>query len=107
MGSNFKKIISLLILFGFLSAQVSLAETMSGHIQHDETNKIENDKSIFTGEVETINAKDTINLTVTQTLSSGYNLEGDEFFAEVSSDVESDKGILIPAGTIVHGEISQ
>lgn len=106
MGSKLKKIISSFIIFGFISAQVCFADTMSGHIQHDETNQIENNKNLFTGEVETINAKDTINLTVTQTLSSGYNIEGDEFFAEVSSDVESEKGIIIPSGTIVHGEIT-
>ena len=40
---------------------------------------------------------------VSQVLSSGYTLEGDEFFAEVTSDVEGDKGVLLPSGTIVHG----
>ena len=106
MGSNIQKTISFLILSSFLSTQFCVADTMSGHIQVDESNKSQEEKQLFTGEVETIDSKDTINLTVSQVLSSGYNLEGDEFFAEVSSDVESEKGIIIPSGTIVHGSIT-
>ena len=32
-------------------------------------------------------------------------MEGDEFFAEVTSDVYGDKGIIIPKGTKAHGKI--
>ena len=42
---------------------------------------------------EKLERKDTINLTVSQTLSSGYSLEGDEFFAEVSQEVIGNKGL--------------
>ena len=78
---------------------------MSGHIQKDDLKQEELNKELFTGEIETLDHKDVIKLTVSQVLSSGYTLEGDEFFAEVSADVESDKGVIIPAGTIVHGNV--
>ena len=106
MGKKFKRLIALFIaafVLNLTNLPVIYAASMSGHVQKDETINTELDKKLFTGEIEHIDEKDTINLTVSQVLSSGYTLEGDEFFAEVTSDVESDKGILIPTGTIVHG----
>lgn len=77
---------------------------ISGHIEKQDTGQQIN-KELFTGEVEKLDSHDVINLTVSRVLSSGYNLEGDEFFAEVTKDVETEKGIIIPVGTIVHGMI--
>ena len=99
-----KKILSTFILVSLFSPYC-YAEGIKGHVQKDTTNSREYDKNIFTGEVEKIEKKDTIELTVSQVLSSGITQEGDEFFAEVSSDVESDKGIILPVGTIVHGTV--
>ena len=106
MGNRIKKTISIILAALFINLsniQFAYCASMSGHVQKDETINQELDKKLFTGEIEHLDEKDTINLTVSQVLSSGYTLEGDEFFAEVTSDVESDKGILIPTGTIVHG----
>lgn len=103
MGMNIKKTLSGAIISSILLTNLSFATPMSGHIQKDEQNQQELNEKLFTGEIEKLDSKDTINLTVSQVLSSGYTVEGDEFFAEVSSDVESDKGVIIPAGTIVHG----
>lgn len=103
MGKFFKNIFVFLILFGFISCQISFCEQITGHIQKDETKEEVKNKELFTGEIEKLDGDDVIKLTVSQVLSSGYTLEGDEFFAEVTSDVESDKGVIIPAGTIVHG----
>ncbi|MBQ4646887.1 MAG: hypothetical protein IJB79_06030 [Candidatus Gastranaerophilales bacterium] len=105
MGKNSKKILTSLILCAFLCAQAGFASTMSGHIQKDEQAQEELDKKMFTGEIEKLDDNDVINLTVSQVLSSGYTVEGDEFFAEVTTDVETDKGIIIPTGTIVHGTV--
>lgn len=102
MGINFKKIFILFSLFAFLNMQISFAEGMSGRVEKSDV-KQEQNKELFTGEIEKLDSKDVINLTVSQVLSSGYTLEGDEFFAEVTSDVESDKGIILPVGTIAHG----
>jgi len=106
MGMKFKKIISTFLLFTFLNTfctQFCAAEGISGRVEKDDTNYQQLDKKLFTGEIEHIDTKDTIHLTVSQVLSSGYTLEGDEFFAEVTADLEGEKGLLIPQGTIVHG----
>ena len=106
MGIKLKKIIAIILTVLFVNmtnVQFAYCASMSGHVQKDETLEKDLDKKLFTGEIEHLDDKDTITLTVSQVLSSGYTLEGDEFFAEVTSDVETDKGIVIPTGTIVHG----
>ncbi len=72
------------------------------------TNKLEEkNKELFTGEIDQLEAKDVIKMTVSQVLSSGYTEEGDEFFAEISSEVEGEKGVILPAGTIAHGTVKE
>lgn len=103
---KFRKIFAFIILFSYfcvLPLQSVIADPISGHVQKDDSVNRELDKKLFTGEVEELNSKDVISLNVSQVLSSGYTLEGDEFFAEVTSDVEGEKGLLLPSGTIVHG----
>ena len=46
-------------------------------------------------------------MTVSQVLDTNINIEGDEFFAEVTNDVKGDKGIIIPKGTFAHGRIAE
>ena len=103
MGMNAKKALTLGLICTLFNAQIALCTTMSGHIQKNEQIEEELNKELFTGEIEKLDGNDVINLTVSQVLSAGYTLEGDEFFAEVTSDVETDKGVIIPCGTIVHG----
>ncbi len=103
MGSKFKKFLSASLLCSFLALQSAYCDPISGYVEKSEKNNQHLNKELFTGEIEKLDSKDVINLTVSQVLSSGYTLEGDEFFAEVTSDVESDKGVIIPSGTIVHG----
>ena len=103
MGMNYKKTLATTLLCVFLNSQIALCTPMSGHIQKDDTIQQELNKELFTGEIEKLDGNDVINLTVSQVLSAGYTIEGDEFFAEVTSDVETDKGVIIPTGTIVHG----
>lgn len=98
-----KKLISVLLIL-FLFTPLCHA-AIEGHIEHTDTRQQELDKKLFTGEVETLETKDTIRMTVSQVLSSGYTQEGDEFFAEVSEDVEGDKGLILPRGTIAHGKV--
>ncbi|MFA6989723.1 MAG: hypothetical protein WC197_06610 [Candidatus Gastranaerophilaceae bacterium] len=62
--------------------------------------------NLFTGEKASLDKGKIINMTVSNVISSGYNTKGDEFFAEVTNDVETTGGILIPAGSIAHGKIS-
>lgn len=64
-------------------------------------------KELFTGEIDQLEAKDVIKMTVSQVLSSGFTEEGDEFFAEISSEVEGEKGVILPTGTIAHGCVKE
>ena len=83
-----------------------LAETLRGRIEEtDEYKQIQDE--LFTGKVETLNQKNIINMSVTQVIDSSFSMEGDEFFAQVSSDVYGEKGIIIPKGSIAHGRITQ
>ena len=98
-----KKLVSILLIM-FLFAPLCHA-AIEGHIEQTDVKNQELDKKLFTGEVEVLEQKDVIKMTVSQVLSSGYTQEGDEFFAEVSEDVSSDKGIIIPKGSIAHGKV--
>lgn len=81
-------------------------DVFRGHAEINDQKAKENEQ-IFTGEIEQLEPKDIIKMTVSQVLSSGFTEEGDEFFAEISSDVESDKGVILPAGTIAHGCVKE
>lgn len=99
-----KKILCLAIS-SILSVQpLVLAETFDASVEYNE-NYTPRQEEIFTGETATLERKDVINMTVSQVLDGSFSIEGDEFFAEVTTDVEGDKGIIIPKGTIAHGSI--
>lgn len=84
---------------------VTADEPLKGTVS--ETGQYKNDQSdIFTGKVETLNRKEIINMTVSQVLDSSISIEGDEFFAEVTDDVYSNKGVIIPKGTLAHGKLT-
>lgn len=106
LSLNFKKIFAVTLVSFMLSSNLIYADSIKGHIQKG-GQKEELNKNLYTGEIDKLDRKDVVNLTVSQTLSSGYSIEGDEFFAEVSQDVEGDKGIILPVGTIFHGTIQK
>lgn len=93
------------MMLGTNLVMVQASEPLKGTVvENEEFKKIEDE--LFTGKVETLNRKDVINMTVSQVLDSSISIEGDEFFAEVTSDVYGDKGIIIPKGTIAHGKLA-
>lgn len=101
-----KKGIALLILSTFLMSGTAFAnDIFQGHAEID--NEYELDKKLYTGKTETLEKRDTIEMTVSQVLDGTFSFEGDEFFAEVTSDVLGDKGIIIPKGTVAHGIIKE
>ena len=81
-------------------------EIFHGHAEVNDKLE-EKNKELFTGEIDQLVPKDVIKMTVSQVLSTGYTEAGDEFFAEITSDVEGDKGIILPAGTIAHGTVKE
>ena len=99
-----KKILSLAISSVLFVQPLVLAETFDASVEYNE-NYTPRQEELFTGETETLERKDVINMTVSQVLDGSFSIEGDEFFAEVTTDVEGDKGIIIPKGTIAHGSI--
>lgn len=102
-----KKIFALFIsLIFFMNSVVLAAEPLHGYIEENDEYK-QMQEELFTGEIEHLDRKDVINMTVSQVLDSSYSIEGDEFFAQVTSDVYGDDGIIIPKGTVAHGKISE
>ena len=103
-----KKKLALLILSIFLFNGLALAsgDVFQGHAEFDE-DYTGLDKEMYTGKTETLEKKDTIEMTVSQVLDGSFSFEGDEFFAEVTSDVYGNKGIIIPKGTVAHGVIKE
>ena len=96
-----------LILASLIASNIAIADvTYEGHAEFDDS-YTELDKKLFTGQKETLEKKDVIEMTVSQVLDGSYSLEGDEFFAEVTNDVIGDKGVIIPKGTVAHGTITQ
>lgn len=99
-----KIIIVLLISINMFNFCVLAQEPLKGGVSETVDYK-PSYSELFTGNIETLNRKDVINMTVSQVLDSSVSMEGDEFFAQVTSDVYGDKGIIIPKGTIAHGRL--
>ncbi len=103
-----KKILASILLYAFITVNAAAySEVLEGHAEKTEQYQNQLQKELFTGEVEHLERKDIINMTVSQVLDSNINIEGDEFFAEVTDEVKGDKGVIIPKGTIAHGKITQ
>ena len=111
-----KKIISFFLLqmfiinFAFCSNCYCFAsensKKLEGHAQFYEYNDNEV-KNIFTGETHKIKTRDVIKMTVSEVLSSGFTQEGDEFFAQITEDVEGKTGVVLPVGTVAHGTVKE
>ena len=101
-----KKSLAILLINIFIM-NMALAQTpFQGYAEIDE-DYTPLDEQLFTGKKETLEKRDVIQMTVSQVLDGSFSFEGDEFFAEVTSDVIGDKGVIIPKGTVAHGVIMQ
>lgn len=83
----------------------STGDIFEGHAE--KTDKKIDQSELFTGKTEILDNKDVLKMTVSQVLDGSFSQEGDEFFAEVTSDVDGGSGVIIPAGTVAHGKIKQ
>ncbi len=101
-----KRKLALLLFSIFLTNNITLAsgDVFQGHAEFDDQ-YTELDKELYTGKTETLEKRDVIEMTVSQVIDGSFSFEGDEFFAEVTSDVIGDKGIVVPKGTVAHGII--
>lgn len=104
---KYRKLISCLIMItSLLNVEAVLAETIKGHAEKYDTTQ-QDQSELFTGAVEVLDEKDVIKMTVSQVIDSNLSIEGDEFFAEVISDVSGDSGVILPKGTLAHGVIKE
>lgn len=108
MNSYFKKSLVLILIcaFGFSNSALALENIFQGHVEHQNSEKKEGNE-LYTGTVDTLNHKDILKMTVSKVIDAKNAKENDEFFAEVTDDVESKDGILIPRGTIAHGTVKR
>ena len=93
------------ILILSMSGLTIAAEPLKGSVTENDIYQQAQDE-LFTGKIETLSKKEVIHMTVSQVLDSSISIEGDEFFAEVTDDVYSNKGIVIPKGTHAHGRLT-
>lgn len=82
----------------------AFSDVLHGHAEVSDYQP-KQEKEIFTGKTDKIESKDVVTMVVSQVLQGGTTFEGDEFFAEVSNDVEGNGGILLPVGTLAHGTV--
>ena len=105
--ANYKKIFSILIVLIYITtSNIAFADTLRGHAERTDVTQ-QDASELFTGQVEVIDQKDVIKMTVSQVIDGNFSIEGDEFFAEVVSDVTGDSGVILPKGTIAHGIIKE
>ncbi|MBQ9688652.1 hypothetical protein IJV79_03330 [bacterium] len=100
-----KKLVSSLILFCFSANLVFAGDVFSGYIE--KTTEPQYNSELYTGEIQIIEKESTVKMTVSDVIDGSFAIEGDEFFAEITDDVTSENGILIPAGSIAHGRINE
>jgi len=103
-----KKVLSILFVFAYFAASflnlVFASESIyQGHAET--TDSIKEQSEYFTGKVDKLGRNDVLKMTVSKILDVNFSKEGDEFFAEVTNDVEGNSGVIIPSGTIAHGQI--
>ena len=106
-----KKIVAIMAFSIYLAGNLSnvalcaLNDVFQGHAEKTEQAKEQSE--LFTGQVDNLDHKDILKMTVSQVLDASFAQEGDEFFAEVTNEVSGDKGVIIPSGTVAHGKIKQ
>ena len=88
----------------FIFPLSSNADIIRGGIQENVDFDLPSD--VYTGEFKEIDKHDVIEMTVEQVIDGNISLEGDEFFAKITSDVGKN-GVVLPKGTLAHGIITQ
>lgn len=99
----FKKFVSIILLLNLVVMPV-FADVLRGSVQQSVETDLPSD--VYTGEFKEIDSKEVIEMTVEQVIDATLSLEGDEFFARVTSDVGKN-GVVLPKGTVAHGKIYQ
>ena len=107
---NKKILATILVSFYMIGNFFNLALCADSDVFQGHAEKIEQKQEqseLFTGQIETLDRKDVLRMTVSQVLDGSFSQEGDEFFAEVTNEVSGNGGVIIPSGTVAHGKIRQ
>ncbi|MEW5822259.1 MAG: hypothetical protein AB1782_18845 [Cyanobacteriota bacterium] len=127
VSKDYKKLLASILVVGLLSTNISVfaqqeipAEKTKVEASADSVSEVENnvyqgeinvdiyqEDETFTGEVQQVKKGTNLELTVSTVLSSEVSMEGDEFFAEVTDDLDVDGSIVVPMGSVVHGKVTQ
>lgn len=75
----------------------------NGGVEIYEKEKLNPD--IFTGETTFVKKGEKLRMSVSSILNTSYAEEYDEFFAQITNDIATEKGVIIPAGSYAHGSI--
>ncbi len=100
-----KKVLSLLILLSLVFMPAgAFADVIKGGVQENIDYHLPSE--VYTGEYKEVDKRDVIDMTVDQVIDGNLSIEGDEFFAKVTSDVGRG-GVVLPKGTVAHGIITE
>ena len=100
-----KRTVVFYLLLCFLSGFYTPVYSAVWRGHAEKTDTLPEKEKIFTGETAVVEQKEIIKMVVSQVLSTELTMEGDEFFAEITNDVEGKGGVLLPVGTVAHGYV--
>ena len=80
-------------------------EVVSSSIYHGQIQVDQTFQEMFTGQTDEVEKGTKIEMTVSTVVGSNVSMEGDEFFAELTEDISTDSGIVLPMGTVAHGKV--
>ena len=95
------------ICFSFCSLQAYAADGKIFHGYAEINDELKDDPEILTDIKAEVSKGHRVSMVVSTIISSQNNNQGDEFFAEIIGDVSSDKGVVLPAGSLAHGTITE
>lgn len=72
-----------------------------------QTNKKNSSPTVNENDIKEIQPGTTVDMVISTAVTTGVNVEGDEFFGKVSKDYCVDGKVVIPKGTIVHGLVQE
>lgn len=72
-----------------------------------QTNKKNSSPTVNEDDIKEIQPGSTVDMVISTAVTTGVNVEGDEFFGKVSKDYCVDGKVVIPKGTIVHGLVQE
>ena len=106
----FKKFFIYITIFIAIFCFTALAKAENRPVFHgyaEINEEFKEDSEILSTEKTEIIKGANVSMVVSNIINTEANAEGDEFFAEITNDVSTEKGIVIPSGSIAHGTITE